>query len=130
MIKAPKILLAQSVWLAAAVGFNLTSIWLINSGQQGLINSDPMAALISLLPFAIVILFGFLNFRRTYSVLNSLLMLALFKVGVLLHITRYLGTDEITTFYLTHWVWVLAITINVYGVAVGLASSITYWKNK
>lgn len=111
-----------------AVGYNLASIWQFNAiGKYFYLNGNPQQSLLILTITLLPVFFqGFRGKLKFYIAANIILMPLLLYAGVLKHVFAYYNGN--IDLYYAIWTWAAAITVNVYGVFIGVMASIAAFK--
>jgi hypothetical protein len=109
----------QLIWLALAVSYNVSSVYLLQNGYAPLKKGDPEMTLYFLAMFGLLIGLGFAKQYRLYSVFGAALTAVLLIAGVGSHIYTAITTGIAGT-YSSGWAWISAIIINSFGISVFL----------
>tara|TARA_R110002049_G_scaffold9747_12_gene48883 strand:+ start:6104 stop:6460 length:357 start_codon:yes stop_codon:yes gene_type:complete len=113
--------------LAIAVIFNGIGIINISNGDRALIGDTPEKALIACLPFAFVILAGFLRWDKVYRFLTPILLVSLAIGGFARHLIAAQSSEGMAS-YSSDLAWWSAVLINGYGTLVLAAGLYLAWK--
>ena len=105
------------VWIVLAIGYNLASFVMIQSGGQALSATDPVPASILFIVYAGIVFLAQKGFSKTFLVTNLIFLPMIVYNGILLHIFNFTG-DEMHH-YSSTGAWFFAIATNFFGVVVG-----------
>jgi hypothetical protein len=106
----------QLIWLALAVSYNVSSVYLLQNGFAPLKKGDPEMTLYFLAMYGLLIGLGFAKQYRLYGVFGAALTAVLLIAGVGSHIYTAMTTG-IADIYSSGWAWMSAILINCFGVS-------------
>jgi hypothetical protein len=112
-----KILQLQWLYMALGLAFNLASQWRISQGLDGLTSTPPIVGAITMLIVGAVVVVGWSGFTKTYTGLATGLILLLGYGGLWKHLAAFVQPDGLAS-YSSTLSWLLAVSINAFGVAV------------
>jgi len=122
-----KLLLLQIIYAVLGIGYNVVSHLVAAGGGKALSSTAPLVGGLSLGVYALCLLPGFLGLITPYRVLMGLAILVFGYGGIIKHLMNY--PDGLAQ-YASMTAYVIAIGINVYGLALNILAAAGRFERK
>lgn len=128
-----KIGLKNLLWLQLAycvvgVGYNVLSYWIVSHGGAQISTKPPVFGGLVMFAYGLLLLPGYLGKMTIYRALMGLSILIYGFGGIYKHISLYAATG--LEGYQSFISWLLAWTINVYGLVLNLIAAMGLYNKK
>lgn len=117
MISLSRLLKLQWVYVILGVGYNIVSYFVVISGGQQLSTTSPFRGAPAMLMYGLFMIAAYKNRFKLYRFLMFLSILIYGWGGIGIHIMKY---SKDPSLYASFTAWVLAVGINVFGLALSL----------
>lgn len=126
-MKLKHLLTLQILYAALGVGYNVVSHFVTAGGGKALSSTAPLVGGLSLGIYALCLLPGFLGKITPYRILMGLAILVFGYGGIIKHLLNY--PDGLAQ-YASMTAYVVAVAINVYGLALNILAAAGRFKRK